>query len=104
MIDAPVHNKCPQCDVELERVLDEKNSGTRVGEWVCEIYYHRCPKCGATHWAYQADGETTEICPRCGNKGWYPEPYGEADFYGVQDIRERYCACSRGDRLKTQEG
>lgn len=103
MIDAPSRNKCPQCDVELEQVLDE-NGGTRVGNYQCEIYYSRCPKCKGTHWAKEIGGETTEICAKCGNKGWYPEPHGEADDLGVQDIRERYCNCPRGMRLFEQEG
>lgn len=97
-------NKCPQCDVELERVLDETNSGAYEGGWMVEIYYYRCPQCLSTHWAYQVGGEATEICAKCGNKGWYPEPHGDADYYGVQDIRERYCGCSRGERLKAEEG
>lgn len=104
MQETPKQNKCPQCNVELERVLDEKNSGQRVGNYQCEIYFHRCPKCNGTHWASKIGGETTELCSKCANKGWYPEPYGEADDLGVQDIRERYCDCPRGVKLFVKEG
>jgi len=60
-----------------------------------------CVHCGIPH--DEVPVGSCPGCPECGGRGYYPEPHGPEDPWGVQDVRERYCSCPAGKRLKEAE-